>query len=755
MFKTLFTIYNYNYQTLKDMKNIFKLIFLMGLSVMGYSQNTLRGYVYNSEKQPIPNVSIICSETNSISYTSEDGKFEITNLPQGKNLLIFNKEGYEIYNLEIDIEKKEIQNIDEIILEKEVHHIDEIMVSTIFNKTQKENIIKIDHININKSQNIGAVNLTEILSTNPGITNNSTGNSIGKPVIRGLSGNRILTFAQGIRLENQQFGEEHGLGLNSNGLESVEIIKGPASLLYGSDAMGGVLYFNPEKYSANNTTQLELDQKYFSNTQGISSSIGLKTSTDKFRFLWNNNYTSHADYLTPQKNQIINTRFIEKDIKIGSAYETSKYAIDLRYNYNNLNLGLPEIDLEKSRHRTPLFPSQKIDNHLLSLNQKLYFKNSKIESTIGYIFNNRKELESDEEIALFMKLKTFNYNIRYYLPKLKNIETIFGIQGLNQSNRNFGQERLIPNSIMSDFGIFTTSQLSIKETVFQAGIRFDYRKLKTEEYGIINSEGYFPNLNKTFKSFNSSIGMKNKWNEKVTTRLNIASGFRAPNLSELTSNGVHEGSNRYEIGNINLENEKNIQLDFSLDYKEHHFDFFFNSFYNHINNYIYIQPNGELIDSNNVFLYVQNNARLYGGETGIHLHPHPFDWLHFTSSYEMVIGQLDNSNNLPLIPANQWKNNLKANFNLNSTFKNTYISLQANYTFNQNLTSEFEENSKDYFLINSSFGTEINLKGLETNVFISATNLFNKTYIPHLSRLKTDGVPNMGRNIIFGLNLKL
>ena len=122
------------------------------------------------------------------------------------------------------------------------------------------------------------------MTSNPGVSQVATGNSIGKPVIRGLSGNRVLTYAQGIRLENQQFGEEHGLGLNANGLESVEIIKGPASLLYGSDAMGGVFYFNPEKYTMSGKTNGEFNQIFHSNTQGSNTSFGVKSSSDTFKF---------------------------------------------------------------------------------------------------------------------------------------------------------------------------------------------------------------------------------------------------------------------------------------------------------------------------------------------------------------------------------------------------------------------------------------------------------------------------------------
>ena len=730
------------------------LILLMGFTTMGFAQNSLSGTIKNQNNEVIPNVEISVSDAAIQTKSNEKGQFEIKNLPIGKLMLVFKKEKFEIKSEAIFIGNQE-QKILDIILEEEEHHIDEILVSSVFNKTQNENVVKIDHINLKQIQNEGAINLSDALATNPGVSVVSTGVSIGKPVIRGLSGNRVLTYAQGIRLENQQFGEEHGLGLNSNGQESVEIIKGPASLLYGSDAMGGVLYFIPEKYATNNKTELSVNQVVNSNTQGSNSSVTLKTSEEKFKFLIQNNYTTHADYKTPNGETVVNTRFIEKDFKIGTSFATSRYVADFRYNYNDLNLGLPEEDIEDSKYRTPLYPSQKIENHLLSFNQKVFFKNSKLEATAGYVFNDRKELESSDEVALFMKLKTFNYNVRYYLPDFGKFETIIGFQGMNQENRNFGAERLIPNAKIADIGFFGTSQYKFNKNLLQFGVRYDFRNVNIQEFGEIGTEGSFQKLDKDFESINASFGFKTEITEKITTRINLATGFRAPNLSELSSNGVHEGSNRYEIGNSNLKNEQNFQVDLNVDYNAEHFDFFANGFYNHINNYIFISPNGNTIDGNFVYDYLQNNAVLYGGETGIHLHLHEIDWLHMTSSYEMVIGQLSNKSSLPLIPANQWKNNFRANFDVSKTVKNSFIFLQANYTFNQNKIGEFETKTNDYLLLSSGIGTDFQMNKSKFNVYLTATNLLNKEYVAHLSRLKADGIYNMGRNIVLGVNFNL
>ena len=730
------------------MKKIIQLVILLA-SILSFSQNKLTGKITTIDNIPLHNAVIHITENNAFTETNESGIYTFKNVPKGEINLVIHLLGYEQKTEKINSNTTSELNI---TLQEKEQHLDEVIVSTAFNKIQSQNVMKVEHQSVKEMRKNGNINLMDGLAETPGVSQISTGTSIGKPVIRGLSASRVLVYAQGIRLENQQFGEEHGLGLSASGIESVEIIKGSASLLYGSDAIGGVVYFNPEKYAQFGKSEANFLQQFSSNTQGTNTSFGYKSTPGNWKFLIRGNYNSQADYKVPSEDRIINTRSIEKDLKYGIGYSNSHFSTDFRYNYNNLNLGLPEEDIENSGFRNPLFPKQDIDNHILSINQKVYFKNSRLEADLGYIFNNRKELEAIDETALHMKLKTANYNVKYYLPKSKNIETIIGVQGMHQINLNFGEERLIPDATINDFGAFMTSNYEWNKNAIQAGIRFDKRSISTSEYGIMGDEGYFEALDKQFESFNFALGFKTNLTEKITTRFNLASGFRAPNLSELTSNGVHEGSNRYEIGNSNLKNEQNFQADLNLEYNSEHFEIFVNGFYNHVNNYIYIEPNGNTIDGNDVYNYVQNNAYLFGGEAGIHFHPHPLDWLHFTSSFENVTAKQENGDFLPLIPANQWKNNLKTNFNISNWFQKNYISAQINHTFNQNNTSDFESESKDYTLVNIGFGGEMNFGKRKMDIYLNANNLFNKNYIAHLSRLKNDGIPNMGRNVVLGLN---
>ncbi|WP_035668641.1 TonB-dependent receptor [Flavobacterium sp. 83] len=732
----------------------FIIALFLGFSAMLQAQNTLSGIVTGKNNQPIKGVSVYASELHKGTATDENGKYVFTNLPNGNLKLTFTFVGYGTQNKTINSLQKE--NTLHVILEETIFQMDEVIVSTAFNKIQSQNVMKVEHESIKQMQRKGTATLIEGLATIPGVSQVSTGTSIGKPVIRGLSGNRVLVYSQGVRMENQQFGDEHGLGLNDSGIESVEVIKGPASLLYGSDALGGVLYFNPEKFADANTFKANFSQKLFSNTLGSNSSLGLKTSTDNWKFLARGSYNTHSDYKIPNGDRVTNTRYNETDFKTGIGYSNAKFSSVLRYNYNKLDLGIPEEGIaDQTTSKETGFPRQGVFNHLLSLNNVFFFEKSKLDVDLGYIANDRSEFVDSNVAGLHMKLKTFNYDAKYHLPKIGNVESIFGIQGMHQTNTNSGEEYLIPDASTNDFGVFGTANYEWKKNVFQAGLRFDNRKITSIEHGIAGQEGYFKAIDKSFDSFNASLGYKTNLAEDLTLRLNLASGFRAPNLAELTSNGVHEGTNRYEVGNSDLKTEQNVQTDLNLEYKTDHFEFFANGFYNHINNYIYTSPTGAVMNNNDVFEYIQNNAKLYGGEIGLHFHPHPLDWLHYETSFETVTGKKQNGDFLPLIPANNWNNTIRAEYNIKNWLEDGFATLNLSTTFNQNNVSGFETKSNGYSLVNLGFGGKIKLGKTAFDINLNANNLLDKRYIAHLSRLKTDGIPNIGRNIVFGVNFIL
>jgi len=750
------------------MKKYLSILFI-GLSIITQAQNKISGIITNSQNKPLLGVEVYIEELQKGTSTNENGYYELTNLPNNLTKITVAYIGFETKTKTLKLLKSE--TVLDFILNETIFNMDEIIISTYFNKLQSENVMKVERATVQQLKNKGAATLIDGINTIAGVSQVSTGTGIGKPVIRGLRGNRVLVYTQGIRLENQQFGDEHGLGIDESSIESVEVIKGPASLLYGSDALGGVLYFNPTKFAEANTFDLNFSQKYFSNTQGTSSTFGVKQSYQSWKFLINGSHNTHSDYKTPTNNRVTNTRFNETIFNTAIGYNNNLVSSTLRFNYNTTNVGIPEEIGIQNTHKKPLLPYQDLTNKMVSLNTIFFLPNSKIATTFGFTNNIRKEFEEHEEHgheeeeeeeeemhpALHLKLNTFSYDVKWHLPKLKNIETIIGIQGLHQTNDNFGEEILIPNAEMNDFGVLATSSFDWNKNSIQGGIRFDTRTLTSEKHTVIHGdeEHIFEAIDKSFENITASLGYKTILFKKVVSRINFASGFRAPNLAELTSNGVHHGSNRFEIGNSNLKSEQNFQSDIALEYNTEHFEVFANGFYNHIKNYIFISPTGELEEENFIYQYIQDNAKLYGGEFGIHLHPHPLDWLHLNSNYEFVIGKQNNGNYLPLIPANKLTNTLRAEFNTTKNLQNTFVAVTLETNFKQHNISEFETSTKEYNLVNIGTGTTIKLSKVKLDVNLNINNVFNKSYISHLSRLKADGIQNIGRNFIASIKVNI
>ncbi|QAA80416.1 TonB-dependent receptor [Aequorivita sp. H23M31] len=736
------------------MQNKFAFVVFLLIGMATTAQNELKGTITSKQTGTPIMGTVYIPQLEKGTAADFDGNYTLKNIPDGNYTIIFSYLGYSTVSLKLNFIGNNIFTEDMQMVESAVE-MEEVIVSTPFHKLQSENVMKVERVSTSELNSAGAVTLADGIKNIPGVDIISTGEGIGKPVIRGLSSNRVLTYTQGVRLENQQFGDEHGLGINEAGVESVEVIKGPASLLYGSDALGGVLYLNPEKFAPFNETHGDISSSYFSNTLGTSTNLGVKTSGKKLKFLSRGSYSSFSDYKTGADYRVTNSRFNEKDFKTGIQYLGTKFKSTVRYNYNRSNIGIADEIGEQTKSTKLELPFQEIDNHILSLDNTLFLKNSSLDLKMGYLFNDRREFEDDPTLAaLRMQLTTFNYDLKYNLPDFGKFETIVGLQGMFQNNKNKGEEILIPDANTTDVGILATSHYHLEKLDLQAGVRFDSRKIKSEAARSIEDSDYIPALDKTFTSFTAALGGKVDLSELTSVRLNFASGFRAPNLAELTSNGIHEGTNRYERGNYNLNNEQNFQTDLSLEYRNEHLEFFVNGFYNAVKNYIFISPTNEIIDDTPVYDYLQDDAKLYGGEMGFHLHPHPLDWLHFESSFETVTGKLQNDDYLPLIPANSIQNTFRVEFEDGKTRKKSSAFITLKNIFDQTNISDFETRTGGYSLLSAGVESSFKIDKFLLKVGLNGTNLTDKKYVAHLSRFKPEGIFNIGRSVNFSLKLE-
>lgn len=376
------------------MKNIIFGLLLLAVTNV-YSQFSINGVVLDSNtKLPVIGATVQVQKPERAAITDLSGKFVLKNLSAGSYSLLVSSLGYGTETFKVEISGDEELKIE---LSPTAIEIEEVIVSTPFHQLQSENVMKVERVTMESLERTGGNRLTDGISQIAGVETISTGSSIGKPVIRGLSSNRVLVYAQGVRYENQQFGDEHGLGLSSSGVESIEVIKGPASLLYGSDALGGVLYLNPERFSPADSTVVDAETTYYTNTLGYEANAGVKTSGERFKYLLRANLARHSDYETGDGQRVTNTRFTEYDLKTGVGYRDDSYKADLRYNFNSSYFGIPEEIGLQSTSKAEIEPYQQVDNHILSFDNSFYFDNSSLDFKIGYLFNDRKEFEEHHE----------------------------------------------------------------------------------------------------------------------------------------------------------------------------------------------------------------------------------------------------------------------------------------------------------------------------------------------------------------------
>jgi iron complex outermembrane receptor protein len=707
--------------------------------------------ILNSEnKQPVPFVSIYFPDLKTGGASDENGFFSAEN-HQKTVLMQISSVGYKTFLENVNIQRDTV-----IFIEPSTHDLQEIIISAVASKLQGENVANVEQITLNNTE-IQGFNLTEKLKNIVGLDNFSTGTGIGKPVIRGLSGNRIAVFSQGVRIENQQWGDEHGLGLDENGYEHAEIIKGAASLLYGSDALGGVLYFADERFAKQNSVEANLISEYQTNTNGFRNAAALKFSKKRFHANFFGGYTQHYDYSDGNNNAVINSRFRTADFKTSAGFTGKNFVSSLKYNFLAEKYGLLPEDIPEilPKKNSFLMPFQIINTHIISTENTIFFENnSKLKIDLGYVINGRREFGHEheegeehgeeehgehEEAALNMSLHTFSYNVKWDLPDFKRWKLIAGSQGMLQSNKNYGEEILIPDTKTMDLGLFAVSNFHYSQKAYwQAGIRFDSRKIEHQT----DSKNYF--------SFNFSTGIFQPLAKNLSMRLNLSSGFRAPNMFELFSDGIHEGVNRYERGNYNLKTENTYQADFSLNYASKHLEIFVNPYFNFVKDYICLQPADSIVEGVQVFDYVQNNAILYGGEAGFHFHPHPLDWLHLDGSYASTFGKTGDYAKQPLalMPSQKIKAQVQTIFNFKRVLTKFSAFVHYQYSFAQNRIALYEMETPDYHLI--SCGVNFNFLFGKQKLFvnISANNLLNEKYFDHLSRYKSEGILNIGRNII-------
>jgi iron complex outermembrane recepter protein len=734
------------------------IIYLVSLLICPLmAQNRITGKITDQDHLPLLGATVFISDLNKGTIADENGNYQLNNLPNGKTRIIYSYVGFSnrIETVELNGESVELN----IMMEQTAVEADEVVVSGYFSSSQHDNAAKIEVLKIDPLAVKTTPNFTEILTQIPGVDMISKGSGVSKPVIRGLSMNDILVLNNGVRFENYQYSDHHPLGIDEFGIANVEVIKGPASLLYGSDAIGGVINFIKENPAPVGTIEGDYNLQLFSNTLGMTNNFGMKGTSKKFSGGVRMGQKTNADFLQGGGAFVPNSRFNEISVKANAGYTDEKRTFKLYYDYNLQKLGLVEdeaIDEIPERGRKNNIWYQQLNTHLISSQNKFYLDKFKLDIDAAYQSTELIHFGEANVYEIQMRLSTLTYEARLHLPSNVNSEYIIGFQGFNQTNTNLNdrETRLLPDALTSNYSAFGLLQRTFfKKLKLQTGARYDYKSIVTQAIGVpSDTMTYRAAIDKYFGSLSGSFGATYNVTKKIMFRANVAAAYRTPNLAELTSNGQHEL--RYEVGDQKLVPENAYETDFSFHVHEENYTFDLAGFYNLINHYIFISPTGDTTSSGiYIYKYMQANSALFGGEAGLHIHPKPIEWLHFKTTFASVVGKQKNGDYLPFVPAHKFRLELSVEKKDIGVLENGFIAVYSTTAFDQDNAAPDETTTPGYSLLDLRIGGGIKIRNQKLSISISVNNLFDKKYIDHLSTLKEVGLFNPGRN--FTLSVKI
>lgn len=621
-----------------------------------------------------------------------------------------------------------------------------------FNSTGRD-IIAITNTEMKEK---GAQTLSDAIATLPGLSQLTTG-AISKPVIRGVYGNRIMINVAGVQLEDQEWEDEHGLGISDIGIQRVEVIKGPATLMYGSNAMGGVINIIEENLPDSAGLMQNLDMKLFSNTYGIGLDYGLK-KTQRNTFLVNGGIENHADYADGSGNRVPNTRFALYNLNAGYVIRNRKWNSNNRLmaSFNQFGFIADSSDITEELREPRL--SRKFDNAhhsvlfamLSSVNKITINASSYLSATIGIQSNHRQEQERSHKTDLNLLLNTIALNTSVQ-NELRNRWTLTnGIAGKLQFNTNYGSRIIVPDASVLEGSVYTylnnRHQWGKVTGNFETGLRYDHRNVTTYKTGSLNNTtSEIPPFDRGFNVINGSIG-ESLIIRNFVLKLNMGTGFRGGNLAELSANGLHEGTPNWYIGNPEMKVEQCFNADLYAGWQYKNLYLHGSVFRNLFNNFIYLRPTGEEYFGFNVYRYDQTQAVLQGFESGIsyEIKEH-FD---ISLDYSFLTGKRKDGSWLPLMPPDRLRFNSRYYLSVrNPDWQNVYLLFGANYCEAQFNTDTYEESTPAYLLFNLGAGASYR----NFRFILTCRNVTDQLYYDHLSRLKYYGVYDMGRNLVMNV----
>jgi iron complex outermembrane receptor protein len=785
-----------------------------------------------ADGKPLAGATISIPDLRIGTATDANGKFTINNIPKGSYLIEISYVGYATFSQKIDLTKDNVLNA---VLKLSSIEAGEVVVTGVSRATSIRRA-PVPMAAINKAyinEHAASGNVIDEIANLPGISAVTTGPNVSKPFIHGLGYNRVVTAEDGIRQEGQQWGDEHGIEVDQNSIDRIEVIKGPASLSFGSDAIGGVVNLITAPPVEEGKILGSATGVYGTNNGLINGSI--KLQGNEKGFVWGTVLSDKEakNYQNEHDGRVYATGFKEKDARVmfglnkswGHSYFNASLFDDLQDIPDGSRDSLTRkftYQISDSDTYRPIVPQSVLNSYDIPVlhqhvqlyriynNTDIHIGNGNLLINLGYQYSHRREFTHPTEPdipGLNLQLTTYTYDVKYNFVVGKGYEATFGLNGMYQNNvLGYSTDFPIPAYKQFDFGPFFVIKKTFGKLDLSAGARFDTRSFKGQAAYLDTTVQYYPvlytgpnpattpnvvqqfdALKKNFSGPSGSFGGTYNFSDKFLVKANIASGFRAPSIAELSANGADPGSQIFHVGNSNFKSEFSVQADVGAFLNLPNISASIEVFDNNIENYIFQQ---QILDANgnpervnadgssnpngiySKFTYVQSKARIDGGE--VYLDVHPVPWLHFQNSLSLAYGtnlgnggkEPDSLKYLPFIPPPHTHSELRGTFSKGfSAFRKVYAFVGFDHFNSQNrffAAYGTETYTAGYNLLSAGIGGNIvNAAGKKIlELYIEGTNLANVNYQSNMSRLKyfdnpvvppgvQPGIFNMGRNISF------
>ena len=712
----------------------FIFVCLISLPALGQSNVTLRGTVTLGENgQGVHNVLITILQLKRTVNTDESGKYEFQGLPRGRYDVVAHLDRVPDIVRTVDLTTTGEATVDFQIALSGVR--EEVTVTaTGTEQAVSSSIQSVDVLGSVELAKKSPVSLGEALDGELGIAKRSFGPGTARPVIRGFDGDRVLVLQDGNRVGGLGFESgDHAEPVDVLTVEKVEIVKGPATLLYGSNAIGGVVntisgHDAPHKGFNGYVTGLGS-----TNSRQGGGSGGLEFGTDKWLVWGNAGGQRSGDYDTPI-GEVQNSFSREGSAAAGFGYYPKKAFFSFNYNFNKRRYGIP-------------FDPAEIDPEIVELNPRRHsieFRGGFREigtfinaGTFSVQYNNYRHAEIESltgETGTSFKNNTFLYQGLFDQRKTGRLSGRFGFWGMHRNFSAIGEEALSPPAKQNAFAVFGLETLDYERVSLQFGGRLENNRYNPEPSP---TRGILPD--RSFTGFSGAAGIRvGTWKGGAFVA-NYSHSYRAPAMEELYNFGPHPGNLAFEIGNPNLTRELGNGIDFGIRHSSNRVRFEANGFYYHIKDFIFLAPTGDVEEGLTVAEYDQGATRYVGTEARLDTALHSLVWLNLGLDY--VNAELtSDSTPLPRIPP------LRGRVGLELRYKGLLLNPEVVMANHQERIFPTETPTAGYTVFNLS-GSYLLARGHAAHVIsFNFFNLGDRLYRNHLSFIK-EFAPEMGRGL--------